>query len=92
MLGGMTMANSVIRPETQHFFENLHARHANSFHAALASIEASWEGHPLSEYIRSQNVQMVIIALERPNGEVEFNPPSDTILEEGAVLMVISNG
>jgi voltage-gated potassium channel len=90
MLGGLSMANSVIRPETQHFFETLHTRHSNSFHAALVEIEAGWEGKLLSDYRLNQDMQMVIIALERPNGEVEFNPLPDTVLEQGAVLMVIS--
>jgi voltage-gated potassium channel len=91
MLGGLSMANSVIRPETQHFFETLHSRHTDSFHAALLSADAVWAGRTLGEFAAEQDARSVIIALEQPNCEVEFNPSPDTVLQEGTAIMVISN-
>lgn len=91
MLGGLSMANSVIRPETQHFFETLHSKHTDNFHAALLTVDAPWAGRTLAEFAAERDPRSVIIALEQPNSEVEFNPSPETQLQAGTAIMVISN-
>jgi len=92
MLGGMSMANTVLRPENQHFFEMLHTRYPDTFHAEMITADARWEGQPLSAFAASQDTRMVVIALEHPGGQVEFDPPDDTQLKNGTAIMAIRNG
>lgn len=92
MLGGMTMASTVLRPEALHFFEILRSHYNNSFRAELLSAGAEWEGRTLGEFSAQQTVSMVVIALEHPDGLVEFDPANDALLHEGTAIMAVSNG
>ncbi|HJV05975.1 MAG TPA: potassium channel family protein [Chromobacteriaceae bacterium] len=91
-LGGMNMANIVAHPETLHFFEHLHHRYPNAFRAEVHTLNEEWDDLPLGDFIRARfHGKAMVIALERPGGSVEFNPPPETLLQSGASLMVISN-
>jgi voltage-gated potassium channel len=91
MLGGLNMANSVVRPETLHFFELLRSRYSDTFRAELVAVDAQWEGRSLAEFSAQHDLRMVVIALEHPGGEVEFDPTGEALLHEGTSIMAISN-
>lgn len=91
MLGGMTMANTVIRPETQHFFEVLHNRYPDTFSAELLRADPEWEGRRLADFLGEQTQRLVVIALEQPDSAVEFDPSPDTLLHAGTAIMAIRN-
>jgi voltage-gated potassium channel len=90
-LGGMSLASHVIRPETLNFFEHLHSRYPDTFRAELRHLDDVWEGSTLHTYILSQDTPLMVIALEHPGGEVEFNPARDALLHAGSSIMAISN-
>lgn len=90
-LGGSNLANMVVRPETLHFFEHLHSRYPNTFSAELFNASAVWHGRRLEEFVEFKDSRMLVIALEHPGGEIEFNPSPDAILLEGTSIMVINN-
>ena len=91
MLGGLSMANTVVRPETQHFFETLHTRYPDTFSAEFRYADAHWDMRPLAEFTAQQDARMVVIALEHPGGEVEFDPAPGALLHTGTAIMVIIN-
>ena len=90
-LGGANMANMVVRPETLHFFEHLHSRYPNTFRAELLSTGDVWAGRRLEEFVRYRDSRLLVIALEHPDGDIEFNPSPDALLREGTSIMVINN-
>ena len=89
MLGGLSMANSVVRPETQHFFETLHKRYPDTLQAELLIAGSEWNGRSLREFTDGQTSRTLVIAFEHPGCEVQFDPPGDALLQEGTSLMVI---
>jgi voltage-gated potassium channel len=91
MLGGLSMANSVLRPETQHFFETLHTRYPNNFAAEIVDAGPEWDGVALDDYCTAQPQRVMVVALEPPGGEVMFGPPLDTTLQAGTAIMLIRN-
>ncbi|TDR71602.1 potassium channel family protein [Paludibacterium purpuratum] len=91
MLGGMSMANSVLRPETQRFFETLHNRYPDTFKAEIITTEEQWDGQPLQDYQAAQGGRLLIVALEHPGEEVQFGPGPDTLLKTGTAIMIIRN-
>ncbi|WP_036665171.1 potassium channel family protein [Paludibacterium yongneupense] len=90
-LGGMSLAGHVIRPETLNFFEHLHSHYQDTFRAELHHVAAAWEGRTLNEYVADLGNPLMVIALEHPGGEVEFNPAEDAVLHAGSAIMSISN-
>lgn len=88
-LGGMNMANLVIKPETLHFFERLHTRYPNTFRAQVVPVEPLWLGRSIAECLPVSDGSVIVVALEMPGGEVAFNPPAETLLGEGQSLMII---
>ncbi|MEC5207313.1 voltage-gated potassium channel [Vogesella perlucida] len=89
-LGGMNMANLVVKPETLHFFERLHSRYPNTFRAQVLAIDPAWVGRSIAECLPVRDGSVIVVALERPGGEVVFNPAWETLLLAGESLMVIS--
>ncbi|GGY13258.1 potassium channel family protein [Paludibacterium paludis] len=90
-LGGTNLANMVVRPETLHFFEHLHSRYPNTFRAELLNAGPAWEGRRLADFVHHKDRRMLVIALEHPGGEIEFNPSPDAMLRDGTAIMVINN-
>jgi voltage-gated potassium channel len=91
MLGGLSMANTVLRPETQHFFETLHSRYPDTFHAEIVPAGPQWAGATLYAFSSAQPQRVLVIALEQPGGEIQFGPSPDTMLEAGSAIMLIRN-
>lgn len=90
-LGGVNMANMVARPETLHLFEQLQQRFPKAFHARLFSVGPESDGRRLGEFEPTQPQNVMVIALEHPGGEVEFNPSPETTLKSGSSVMAIIN-
>jgi len=89
-LGGLNMANLVVKPETLHFFERLHTRYPNTFRAQVLASDPAWLGRSLAECLPLDDGGVIVVALERTGGEVIFNPAWETLLQAGDSLMVIS--
>lgn len=91
MLGGLSMANTVLRPETQHFFETLHSRYPDAFRAEIVGAGDEWAGATLDAFCAAQPQRVLVIALEHPGAEVQFGPAGDSVLESGSAIMLIRN-
>lgn len=91
MLGGLSMANSVLRPETQRFFETLHHRYPDTFSAEIVTAGSQWDDRPLHDYLSAQDSRLLVVALEHPGEEVQFGPSPDTLLKTDTAIMVIRN-
>lgn len=88
-LGGVNMANMVARPESLHLFEQLQQRFPKTFHAQLFGVGPEWDGRRLSDFEPTRPQNVMVIALELPGGEVEFNPAPETLLKSGSSVMAI---
>ncbi|MEQ6290909.1 potassium channel family protein [Vogesella sp. GCM10023246] len=88
-LGGMNMASLVANPQTMHFFERLHSRYPHAFRAEVLPVLDEWVGRSIAECLPIAAGNMMVIAVELPGGEVQFNPPLATILHRDESLMVI---
>ncbi|MBV8046321.1 MAG: potassium channel protein [Paludibacterium sp.] len=91
MLGGLSMANSVLRPESQRFFETLHERYPDTFKAEIITAEPRWAGQTLQHFQAEQDGRLLVVALEHPGEEVQFSPSPDTSLKAGTAIMLIRN-
>lgn len=88
-LGGMNMASLVVNPQAMHFFERLHNRYPHAFRAELLPVIETWVGRSIGECLPVSDGSVIVIAVELPGGEVQFNPGPDTILHRDESLMVI---
>lgn len=88
-LGGMNMASLVINPQAMHFFERLHNRYPHAFRAELLPVEGAWVGRSIGECLPVSDGSVIVIAVELPGGEVQFNPGPETKLHHDESLMVI---
>jgi len=46
-------------------------------------------GKQLNEFIFSENMDIIIVATKKPEGDLIFNPPKDTLIEEGDLLIAM---
>lgn len=90
-LGGIRMAQSVIRPTVTSFLELTSAAGGPdlSMEELAISDRSELVGKNLIESKIRQRFNIIVIGLKRTGGEMLFNPAADTVLNAGDTLIVV---
>lgn len=91
-LGGVRMAQSVVRPTVTSFLElTSHSGLDLSMEELTLSGRSELVGKNLIESKIRQRFNLIIIGIKRKDGEMLFNPDAQTVLETGDTLLAVGN-
>jgi len=90
-IGGMRLAHAILRPAVVEFMEfATHRAHLELEMEERRVMEGSQlSGVTLKDSQIRTRFGLMIIAIKRNDGSMLFNPPSDTVIDEGDVLITI---
>ena len=91
LLGGVRMAQMILRPTVTNFLEM--AMHGANLELQMEELELSAQsslpGKNLIESELRPKFNLIIIAIKKQNGDMVYNPTADVILEAGDTLIVV---
>jgi voltage-gated potassium channel len=92
IIGGHRMAMALTKPAVGDFLDSMTANQLDlGFEQLEIDPASSVVGRKLSETnIRSQ-LNIVIVSIRRSNGNIEFNPNGDAMIQAGDMLIAIGN-
>jgi voltage-gated potassium channel len=90
-IGGMRMASEMIRPTVVNFLDTMLREKETALRVEEATIRngSPLEGQSLEEASLGKRTGVLVVAIRRPDGAFEFNPPEDRGLLEGEVLVAM---
>ena len=90
-LGARRMAHAVLRPTVIHFLELAFADEGTDI--AIEECEVGEGSHLAGVCLRDsqirQDLNLIVISMRKPDGEMHFNPSAETCLEAGDTLVVV---
>jgi voltage-gated potassium channel len=90
IIGGHRMAISLTKPAVGEFFDSITGSKIGlSFEQVLVEESSPLVRQFLRETPIRAELDIVIISIRRANGESIFNPPGDTVIETGDILIAI---
>ncbi|HEX3146762.1 MAG TPA: potassium channel protein [Gemmataceae bacterium] len=91
VIGGHRVAQAVLRPTVGHFLDQASRFNASDYKIEEATVAKS--SILCGKSLRAANLRddlgVVVIAMRSPEGEIAFNPNSDTVIETGSVVVVV---
>jgi voltage-gated potassium channel len=92
-IGGTHMAMAIQRPAVMDFIEvTTRAGHLElQLEEAQLSAGSTLAGASLRDQHLRQQLGVIIVAIKKPDGRMVFNPPPETVLEAGDVLIVLGD-
>ena len=91
LLGGVRMAQMILRPTVTNFLEM--AMHGDNLELQMEELELSAQsslpGKNLIESELRPKFNLIIIAIKKQNGDMVYNPTAEVILEAGDTLIVV---
>jgi voltage-gated potassium channel len=90
-IGGQKMAHAIIKPVVSDFLEfTVHNRKIGlEMGEVVVSGKSSLNGIKLADSGIRQQMDVIIIAVQKKDGEMKFNPSSQTQIEEGDTLIAL---
>lgn len=92
-IGGTHMALAVVRPSAMEFFDV--ATRAGHLELQLEETQlaagSTLVGVSLRDRHLRQELGVIIVAIKKQGGQMVFNPPSDTVLQAGDVLIALGD-
>lgn len=90
IIGGHRMAISLTKPAVGEFFDSIvGSKIGLSFEQVLVEDSSPLVRQVLREAPISAELEILIISIRRADGETIFNPPGDTVIEAGDILIAI---
>jgi voltage-gated potassium channel len=90
IIGGHRMAISLTKPAVGEFFDSITGSKIGlSFEQVLVEDSSPLVRQVLRETPIRAELDIVIISIRRGDGETVFNPPGDTLIESGDILIAI---
>jgi voltage-gated potassium channel len=90
IIGGHRMAVSLMKPAVGEFFDSIiGSKIGLSFEQVLVEDSSPLVGQVLRETPIRAELDILIINLRRANGESVFNPPGDTVIQAGDILIAM---
>ena len=90
IIGGHRMAVSLMKPAVGEFFDSIiGSKIGLSFEQVLVEENSSLVKQVLRETPIRAELDILIINIRRANGESVFNPPGDTMIEAGDILIAM---
>ena len=90
-LGARRMAHAILRPTVINFLEMAFADQETDINFEEIPVSANCKliNTTLMESIIRQNLDLLIIAIKKSNGTMEFNPKPDSIIQEGDTIITM---
>ncbi|MFC1657311.1 potassium channel family protein, partial [Candidatus Moduliflexota bacterium] len=94
VIGGTGIANAILRPAVVDFIELVTKReHLElQMEEVLIAEGASLDGKTILETGLRQSLGIIVVAVKKREGHMEFNPSPQTKIEEGDRLIVLGGG
>jgi voltage-gated potassium channel len=90
IIGSRRMAEALIKPAVADFMDSITAENLDlGFDEVELQPDSVYVGRKLKHTAIRSDLDVVIIAIRRRNGEMVFNPSGDAILEAGDLLIAI---
>ncbi|WP_167940962.1 potassium channel family protein [Desulfobaculum xiamenense] len=92
-LGGVRMAQSVLRPTVTSFLELTLSKHELDLNMEELEIteRSEFKGKNLIESKLRQRFNIIVISIKKADGKMIFNPSAQTVLEEGDTIVIVGN-
>ena len=92
-IGGARVAHAVVKPTVVDFIELATRSEHIELELAESHIESNsvLVGHNLRETRLRAEHQVIIVAVKKKSGHMVFNPPAETVLEVGDILVAIGS-
>lgn len=90
-IAGHSLANMLTRPTVMDFLEVIGKGSSVDWEMDEITIKSGSEidGKQLNEFVTRENMDIIIVATKKPEGELIFNPPKNTLIEEGDLLIAM---
>ena len=87
------MASEMIRPAAVDFLDSmLRSRKGNlRIHELTVTASAAIGGRPIMNSGLKSRYNLLILGCKEPEGEMEFNPSPETVLQTGMTLVVMGD-
>ncbi|ETR74551.1 MAG: TrkA-N domain containing protein [Candidatus Magnetoglobus multicellularis str. Araruama] len=92
-VGAVRMAQAIIRPTVLNFLDYAFARKQNDIQMEEIKVRGTSEllGCSLQESGIRQQFNLILIAIQKKDGQMLFNPSSQTCLNEGDIVVALGN-
>jgi voltage-gated potassium channel len=92
-IGGMRLASELVRPHVVGFLDLMLKETSKTLRVDEITVgEASpWLGKTIHETQIHRSFELLALALRKSSGEMKYNPPGDTTLSAGDVLVVMGD-
>jgi voltage-gated potassium channel len=92
-IGAVQIAQTALRPAVVDFVEI--ATSSDNLELSLEEIHieqgSALAGHPLSEVVQRDKMNVVVVGIQHTHGRMEFNPASSTVLHVGDHLIALGS-
>jgi voltage-gated potassium channel len=92
-IGAVQIAQTALRPAVVDFVEI--ATSSDNIELSIEEIHiensSALAGHPLSEVIQRNTMNVVVVGIQHAQGRMEFNPLASTVLHAGDHLIVLGS-
>jgi voltage-gated potassium channel len=90
IIGSQSMARALLKPAIADFMDSIVAETLDLvFEEVAVGDRSSYLGKRLSETNISSELNLIVVAIRRKEGEMFFHPMGDTIIREGDLLIVV---
>ncbi len=93
MIGGLRLASELVRPHVVGFLDLMLKEQSKTLRVEEISIseESPWVGKTIHETEIHRRYELLALAVRKPNGSLQYNPQSDTVLAPRDVLLVMGD-
>ncbi|PIE21964.1 MAG: hypothetical protein CSA62_14945 [Planctomycetota bacterium] len=91
LIGGRRMAQAIAQPNVMDFVDLTigRSRHSLRLDELTVGEDAPFAGKSLIDSALRQDYGLIVVAVRRPSGKMDFNPEGTTLLEAGDVLIAL---
>lgn len=90
IIGSQSMARALLKPAIADFMESIVAESLDlAFEEVAIDGKTHYAGRALRETNIMSELNLIVVAIKRRSGDLEFHPNGDTVIEDGDLLIVI---
>lgn len=88
-VGAHRLVSELVRPELTAFLDHLRVTKELNFEVVEMPESSKWTGKTLRTIPIREQANLLVVALQEPNGEYVYNPAPDQVVKGGAQFIVI---
>jgi len=90
IIGSQAMARALLKPAIADFMDSIVAETLDLvFEEIAVRANSPFAGRKLADTNISRELNLIIVAIRRKNGELFFHPTGESVIEEGDLLIVV---